>query len=102
MSMVVESPSGVWRGSAQPREAIMALKEALAQPEHEPMDYKKLAALGWQAIECGICGGSAMGYFQRTKQKPMTCNHEWVDNTNTKPQWVCAKCGIEYTKEKNT
>jgi hypothetical protein len=35
----------------------------LAQPEL--VDYKKLAALGWQAIECGICGGGAMGYPQR-------------------------------------
>jgi hypothetical protein len=34
----------------------------------EPVDYEKLAALGWQAIECGICGGGAMGYPQRTEQ----------------------------------
>jgi hypothetical protein len=34
--------------------------------EQEPVDYEKLAALGWQAIECGICGGGAMGYPQRT------------------------------------
>ena len=38
----------------------------MAQPEQEPVDYKKLAALGWQALECGICGASAMGYPQRT------------------------------------
>jgi hypothetical protein len=37
--------------------------------EQEPVDYKKLAALGWQAIECKICGGGAMGYPQR---KPLT------------------------------
>jgi hypothetical protein len=30
------------------------------------VDYEKLAALGWQAIQCGICGGGAMGYPQRT------------------------------------
>jgi len=30
------------------------------------------------------------------------CVHEWVDDTKLKPQWRCAKCGIEYTKEKNT
>jgi hypothetical protein len=35
-------------------------------PAQEPVDYEKLAALGWQAIECGICGGGAMGYPQRT------------------------------------
>jgi hypothetical protein len=34
----------------------------------EPVDYEKLAALGWQAIKCGICGGGAMGYPQRTEQ----------------------------------
>jgi hypothetical protein len=28
------------------------------------------------------------------------CNHEWIDATQTKPQWHCAKCGKEYTKEK--
>jgi len=33
----------------------------------EPVDYEKLAALGWQAIECGICGGGAMGYPQRPR-----------------------------------
>jgi len=37
----------------------------------EPVDYEKLAALGWQAIECGICGGGAMGYPQRTEQEPV-------------------------------
>ena len=42
-----------------------AYREA-TQPEHEPVDYDKLADLGWQAIECGICGGGAMGYPQRT------------------------------------
>jgi hypothetical protein len=35
----------------------------------EPVDYEELAALGWQAIECGICGGSARGYPQRTEEK---------------------------------
>jgi len=28
------------------------------------------------------------------------CTHEWIDDTTTKPQWHCAKCGKEYTKEK--
>jgi hypothetical protein len=35
-------------------------------PPQEPVGYEELAALGWQAIECGICGGSARGYPQRT------------------------------------
>jgi hypothetical protein len=27
------------------------------------------------------------------------CTHEWIDATTTKPQWHCAKCGVEYKKE---
>jgi hypothetical protein len=50
-------------------EAITALKARLAQPEQEPVDYEKLAALGWQAMECTMCGGGAMGYPQRTEQE---------------------------------
>jgi hypothetical protein len=64
-------------------EAITALKDRLADPmrevqrlgqeiEQEPVDFEKLAALGWQAIECKICGGGAMGYPQRP----------WVDLTD--------------------
>jgi len=45
--------------------------------EQEPVDYKKLADLGWQAIECGICGGGAMGYPQR----------EWVGLTDEEFQY---------------
>ena len=35
--------------------------------EQEPVNFEKLAALGWQAMECNICGGGAMGYPQRTE-----------------------------------
>jgi hypothetical protein len=31
--------------------------------------------------------------------KPVACTHEWIDATTTKPQWHCAKCGVEYKKE---
>ena len=49
------------------REHAMYEVQRLGQEiEQEPVDYEKLAALGWQAIECGICGGGAMGYPQRT------------------------------------
>jgi hypothetical protein len=34
----------------------------------------------------------------RARGQP-TCTHEWIDATTTKPQWHCAKCGKEYTKE---
>ena len=60
----------------------MAIKEALAQ-EQEPVDYEELAALGWQAIECGICGGSARGYPQRT----------WVELTNGEIEEIKFKAG---------
>jgi hypothetical protein len=47
----------------------MTQDEMIEPPQRtEPVDYEKLAALGWQAIECGICGGGAMGYPQRTEQ----------------------------------
>jgi len=47
--------------------AIKAIKEALAQPE--PVDYEKLAALGWQEINCPICGGCARA-FPKPEQEP--------------------------------
>jgi hypothetical protein len=34
----------------------------------------------------------------RARGQP-TCAHEWIDNTQIKPQWHCAKCGVEYKKE---
>jgi hypothetical protein len=43
-------------------------------------------------------GGGTWGDAIRARgQTP--CNHEWIDATTTKPQWHCAKCGKEYTKE---
>jgi hypothetical protein len=30
--------------------------------EQEPVNFEKLAALGWRAMECNICGGGAMGW----------------------------------------
>jgi len=35
----------------------------------------------------------------RARGQPI-CTHEWIDATKTKPQWHCAKCGVEYKKEK--
>ena len=67
--------------------------------EQEPVDYEKLAALGWQAIECGICGGGAMGYPQRTwvgltSHERMMCRSFYPDEAVAKTE---AKL-----KEKNT
>ena len=50
------------------------LRQAIAEAEkQEPVDYEKLAALGWQAIECGICGGGAMGYPQPKREQDGDC-----------------------------
>jgi hypothetical protein len=50
--------------------AEMYLSETIKELENQKsVDYEELAALGWQAIECGICGGSARGYPQRIEEK---------------------------------
>ena len=43
----------------------------LTQPEQEPVDYKKLAALGWQSIECPFCGSSGAQAFPKPEQEPV-------------------------------
>ena len=61
-------------GSDEDREIVDRALSALAQPEQEqeqePVDYKKLAALGWQAVECQICGFSAQA-FPKPEQEPV-------------------------------
>jgi len=64
------------------REAITAIKEALREHamrevqrlgqeiEQEPVDCEKLALLGWQAVECSICGSSAKA-FTKPEQEPV-------------------------------
>ena len=37
----------------------------------EPVDYEKLAALGWQAVECRICGFHAQA-FPKPQPKPLS------------------------------
>ena len=49
---------------------VNAIKEVLAQPEQESVNYKKLAALGWQAIECPFCGSSGAQAFSKPEQEP--------------------------------
>ena len=53
-------------------DAITALKAALAQPE-------RLAELGWQEIDCPICGGGARA-FPKPEQEPVAI----ALNTGTK------------------
>ena len=60
-------------------ERLGLYKDAYAQPEQEPVNYEKLAALGWQSIECPFCGSAgALAFPQRT----------WVDLTRTQMQDV--------------
>jgi hypothetical protein len=40
---------------------------------------------------------TAIQIIKARSQTP--CVHEWVDDTKLKPQWLCIKCGAEYTKE---
>jgi len=48
-------------------------------------------------LTCGFTPKLAAAAI-RARGQP-TCAHEWIDATTTKPQWHCAKCGKEYTKE---
>jgi hypothetical protein len=68
-------------------------------PSTEPVDYEKLAALGWQAIECGICGGGAMGYPQRTW---VGLTDDEIDNINYTSAHMLAREVEAKLKEKNT
>jgi hypothetical protein len=63
----------VWRlgGSHQPKQAIAAIKEALAQPEQEQEHAEKMSRLGWQCFNCPVCGSEgAMGYAEGDGCKP--------------------------------
>jgi len=67
-----ECNCGADKANAEIDKAITAIKEALAQPE-------RLAELGWQEIECPICGGGARA-FPKPEQEPVaiadgTFNH---------------------------
>jgi len=44
-----------------------------AQDKLELVDYEKLAALGWQAIECPFCGSFGAQTFPKPAQEPQTC-----------------------------
>jgi hypothetical protein len=59
------------------RENAMREVQRLGQEiEQEPVDCEKLALLGWQAVECSICGSSAKA-FTKPEQEPVAkvvCN----------------------------
>ena len=73
-----ETASGYWTEHEIP--IIEKLIQLLAQPEQEPVNYEKLAALGWQSIECPFCGSAgAQAFPQRT----------WVGLTDEEVRQIC-------------
>jgi len=63
-------------------DAVQAEREACAKVCEDSVEY----------------AGSELARQIRARGQP-TCAHEWIDDTKTKPQWHCAKCGVEYKKE---
>lgn len=55
---------------AIPRQAITALREALARPEHP----EQMARLGWQYVECPACGSEGARAFPKPEEQPVA----WV------------------------
>jgi len=84
------------------KEALKLALEALCSAV-EPKKGK-VYAREFEPIDCFAMHQQAIAAIKEAlaEQEPVACNHEWVDDTKTKPAWRCAKCGIEYTKEKNT
>ena len=73
-------------GCAQQAAAIAAGEEALSRPE-------RLAELGWQEIDCPICGGGARA-FPKPEQEPLA----WVTQVGTLVQvgMTNLKTGLMY------
>jgi hypothetical protein len=72
-------------------EEFSALVEAAARAE----EREACAKVCEDSVE--YAGSELARQIRARGQTP--CNHEWIDATTTKPQWHCAKCGVEYTKE---
>jgi len=49
--------------------AIIAIREALAQPEQEHAE--QMAKLGWQYFECPACGSEGAKAFPKPEQEPV-------------------------------
>jgi len=58
-------------------DAIQALKEALKQEQGE--QGEQLARLGWQEIDCPICGGGARVFPKQEQGEPVgeVSDHDW-------------------------
>ena len=65
-----EIVSGDWADKAQ--SAIKALEEALNQDQSE-----QLARLGWQEIDCPICGGGARAFPKQEQGEPVGSVMSW-------------------------
>jgi hypothetical protein len=69
---------------ADEREACAKLAAATICDTHIPTGVKIYGTVAAKAIRA---------------RSQTSCNHEWIDNTKTKPAWRCANCGVEYKKE---
>lgn len=89
------------------RHVRWAIKEALSA-DIEPVNYEKLAALGWQSIECPFCGSAGAQAFPHrtfvglTDEEMTHANHHMVEGAyqysfKQGALWAEAKL-----KEKNT
>ena len=74
---------GLYKDAYAPTDHIPDVGKMAAQPdqEQEPVDYKKLAALGWQAVECQICGFSAQA-FPKPEQEPVAWRFTGIAGLN--------------------
>ena len=76
LKLALEALQNPWKaGPDGVADAIIAIKEALAQPE-------RLAELGWQEIDCPICGGGARA-FPKPEQEPVA----WLKVVETPGGW---------------
>jgi bacterioferritin-associated ferredoxin len=83
------------------QECNAKIDQAIEQAQkQEPIDYEKLASLGWQAIECSICGSSARAFpKQAQKQEPVAWKHYYFEYVGF-GRWVkCDKETYDKTQE---
>ena len=85
----------VWRlgGSHQPKQAIAAIKKALAQPEQEQEHAEQMSRLGWQCFNCPVCGsegamGYAEGFNDGCKPKPEQEPVAFINVEKRSLEWV--------------
>ena len=74
-------------------------KKAAAQDKLELVDYEKLAALGWQAIECPFCGSFGAQAFPKPAQEPVAI--ECTCKAADMPFGRCCKAQLQTQEPKS-